>query len=238
MGILFSQYYRILMALAIIPGIILLVYIYRLDRIEREPLGVIVKLLILGALTTVAAIIGEQILFFILPRILTEGTVLYGLVEYFICVACVEEGVKYLALKNYTWRSPDFNYRFDAVVFAVTIGIGFAIAENISYALSYGIFNTLLRAVTAIPAHTIFAIFMGHFYGEAKFCWVRGDLAGCSRFRRLAFFIPVLLHGIYDFTASMGAAYGTLVFLAFIAVLYVVAFRRLHRYAREDQSIY
>ena len=36
---------RNLMALAIIPGLLLIIYVYRKDKVEKEPLGLIFKLI-------------------------------------------------------------------------------------------------------------------------------------------------------------------------------------------------
>ena len=38
------------MALAIIPGLLLIIYVYRKDKVEKEPLGLILRIIFLGVL--------------------------------------------------------------------------------------------------------------------------------------------------------------------------------------------
>lgn len=53
----------------LIPPLILLIYVYRIDKVERETFSLIVKIFILGMLSTIPACIieyfGEQILIFL-----------------------------------------------------------------------------------------------------------------------------------------------------------------------------
>ena len=80
----------------------------------------------------------------------------------------MEEGGKYFVLKHKTWRHPAFNYTFDAVVYAVTAALGFAVAENILYVMDGGVGVALLRAAVAVPGHAFDGVFMGYYYGIAK----------------------------------------------------------------------
>ncbi len=75
----------------------------------------------------------------------------YNVLLYFVVVALSEEGFKYLLLKKRTWYSSEFNCQFDGVVYAVFVALGFALWENISYVLMYGLGTAAIRAVTAVP---------------------------------------------------------------------------------------
>ena len=46
----------VLLLAALLPAIILLIRVYKLDKIEKEPRALLVKLVIVGALSGVAAI--------------------------------------------------------------------------------------------------------------------------------------------------------------------------------------
>ena len=46
---------RILLILALLPAVLLTVYIYKKDRLEREPVQLIVRLLALGAFSCLPA---------------------------------------------------------------------------------------------------------------------------------------------------------------------------------------
>lgn len=231
---MFFSYWQVLIVLAVLPGFFLVYKVNKMDTIEKEPTGLLVKLFIGGVLSTIFAYIMESIGSVILDLLFSPYSVLYNVLMYFVVVAAVEEFGKYFVLKKLTWNHPAFNYRYDAIVYAVCVSMGFAIFENIEYALAYGWLNTLVRAVTAIPAHCIFAIYMGHYFGQAKYYESIDQPAACDFQRKLAFFVPVLLHGFYDYIATSADSYSTLIFFVFIIVLDIVAYKRIKRASAED----
>ena len=158
----------ILIAAAIIPAIVLLRFVYKEDRLDKESPGLLLSLVIFGILSTFAAIVTEQIGEAILGILLPQSSTAYNVLLYFVVVALSEEGFKYLLLKKRTWYSGEFNCQFDGVVYAVFVALGFALWENISYVLMYGLGTAAVRAVTAVPGHACFGVFMGTFYGLAK----------------------------------------------------------------------
>ena len=120
-----------ILAIGMVPSFLLIWYIYRLDKIEKEPFGLIVKLFVFGGLSTISATILELLFSSILGNFLYSGTILYQIISNFLIIALVEEGGKRFALRKVTWKNPNFNYRFDAVVYAVTVSLGFAAFENV-----------------------------------------------------------------------------------------------------------
>ena len=60
---------KVLVALALVPAIALCIKIYRHDKVEKEPLGLLVKLLIAGVVSAIIAIILEIILENLLNRL-------------------------------------------------------------------------------------------------------------------------------------------------------------------------
>ena len=158
----------ILIAAAVIPAIVLLRFVYKEDRLDKESPGLLLSLVIFGILSTFAAIVTEQIGEAILGILLPQSSTAYNVLLYFVVVALSEEGFKYLLLKKRTWYSSEFNCQFDGVVYAVFVALGFALWENISYVLMYGLGTAAVRAVTAVPGHACFGVFMGAFYGLAK----------------------------------------------------------------------
>ena len=227
----------LLIVSAIIPAVLLLLYIYKKDRLEPEPPGLLIRLVIFGVISTFLAIITETVGTFILDLFFEEQNVVYNLLMYFIVVACSEEGFKYLLLKLTTWRNPAFNCQFDAVVYAVFVALGFALWENIGYVLMYGFGTALIRAITAVPGHASFGVFMGAWYGIAKRYEnaVRPEKA--RLYRRLAFVLPVLVHGFYDFVATMESDVSALIFLVFIVLMFFLAFLIVRRTSRGDTYI-
>lgn len=224
--------------IAILPALILMILIFRQDKIEKEPAGLLLKIFLLGAVSTILAGWLERLALMVLDVFHPNRySTVYAFIEYFCIVALVEEGCKYLVMKKTTWRHPAFNYRFDAVVYGVFSALGFAAAENILYVLNLGIGVAPIRAVTAVPLHCICGIFMGHYYGQQKAC-ERWNMKGRQAlYKVLALLVPILIHGFYDFAATSSSGLMHAAFIVFIIVLYIVAFFSVRRYSIEDTYI-
>ena len=227
----------ILIAAAVIPAVILLVRVERLDRLEKESTGLLLSLVVFGVVSTSVAALGERIGIAVLNRLFAQESVLCDVLLYFGVVAFSEEGAKYVLLKRRTWRSPEFNCQFDGVVYGVFVALGFALWENIGYVAMYGLSTALIRAVTAVPGHACFGVFMGVWYGMAKRREGAGDEEGSKRMRVRALLIPALLHGFYDFVASRESAAGSLVFIVFVILMFVTAYRLVRHVSDNDSYI-
>lgn len=227
MVLLFGAFKWILliyMAAALLPALFLLGYIYRQDRVEKEPLGLLLRLFLMGVVSALCAGILESILQPILGILVREGTVLHTVLMAFVVVAMVEEGAKFFFLKRCTWNHPAFNYRFDAIVYAVFVSLGFAAYENIFYVFSNGLSTAALRAVTAIPAHMSFAVFCGVFYGRAKRCALYGKDSVVGWNLQMAYVAAVVFHGFYDACAMIGTRAAMLIFMGFVVVMFLLVF--------------
>ncbi len=221
--------------LAAIPPLFLLYQVYKMDKVEKEPVRLIAALLAAGGVTTMIAAALEAALSVLYTW--TPNTYISGFIQYFIVVAIVEEGVKYLALRKFTWNHPAFNYTFDGVVYAVAVSLGFALVENIMYVGMYGVATAVVRAFTAIVLHGICGIFLGIYYGAAKKYEAAGETRAASDLIKKGFIIAVLTHGMYDFCASRGTEIWTAIFFVFLIFLYVVAYRKIKQFQTIDTSI-
>ena len=228
---------RYLITLAVLPGLFLIVYIYNLDKQEKEPVGLLLKLTGLGALTVISAMLLEMLGSHILPIFFTPNTTLYAFIECFFVVAMAEEAGKYFVLKKFAWNDKNFDYMFDGIVYGVCVGLGFAIVENISYVMQYGIGNAITRAVTAIPGHATFGIYMGWYMACAKHYLAKGDSGRAKSNLTKSFVVPVLLHGFYDFCLFANSTMWTLIFFVFIIILYWKTFRMVKKLAATDKPI-
>ena len=224
----------ILIAAAVIPAVLLMIRVYRADRLEREPAGLLAGLVLRGILATVLALVAERIGETVLAFFFDENSLLYRLLLCFVVVGGSEEGAKLLLLKWRTWRSPSFDCQFDGVVYSVFVALGFALWENIGYVLMYGLGTALIRAVTAVPGHACFGVFMGMWYATARRyenCGWHQQSKSCLA---KAFWIPLLLHGCYDSIAlSQRQGFG-LIFLVFVAGMFIAANLLLKKLSKED----
>ena len=60
-GYLFSDPKFLLIVAAVVPALVLLIYVYRRDRIEKEPGSLLLSLVLWGIVSTFLAVISESI---------------------------------------------------------------------------------------------------------------------------------------------------------------------------------
>ena len=231
------MYNGMLVGAAAIPAVFLMIRVYRSDRLERESPYLIRKLILAGLLSVLLAIVEELVLSFILGLFVPVESPLYNVIMFFVIVAFSEETSKFLFMYRKTWRNPEFNCQYDGVVYAVITSLSFALFENITYVVTSGFGTALIRAVTAIPGHACFGVFMGVFYGIAKRCDYRRSVSGSSFFRYMAILVPALLHGAYDYIATMEAESGSWGFIVFIVIMFVISYILIGRQAKKDRPI-
>ncbi len=227
----------VLIIAAVVPAVALLIWTYKRDRLEKESPRLLLRLVIAGVLSSLIALVLERVFSWILDSTVPQSSAAYNIILYFIIVAFAEEGSKFFMLWLRSWKNPEFNCLYDGVVYAVFVSLGFAIWENISYVLSYGFGTALVRAVTAIPGHACFGVFMGIFYAYARKVYNQGQKPLSVFLRILAIIIPALIHGTYDYIATMQTEGSTWYFVIFIAVLFVISFLLVWQTSKKDQRI-
>ena len=229
---------QILLMMAVVPAAILLWYVYRMDPVEKEPTALLGRLLLAGMLSTVPAMVIEPVATALVFGDATPSTLAEVAFDNFVIVALTEECCKYLALCRHTWHdSYDFDYVFDGIVYAVFVGLGFAIAENVLYVFEYGPSTAVVRAFTAIPGHCVFAVFMGLFYGHARLAARRGRHVTQAAASLCAVAVPVLCHGTYDTLASLGTDESALLFMGFLVLMVAIGMLLARRTAARAERI-
>lgn len=222
---------------AVLPAAFLMRYVYKQDKIEKEPANLLISLVVDGILAALAAILLELLGQSILDALVAPEDPIYVYLMAFLVVAAVEEGTKFLFLYRRTWRNPNFNYRFDAILYAVFVSLGFAAYENIRYVFQLGLSVALPRAILSVPGHMGFAVFMGIFYGRARRCYAQGNDFGCKCNRILGYLFPVFLHGVYDTCCMLGTDTSTLVFVGLVLAMYLIVFFLLRHESRTDRPM-
>ena len=103
--------------------------------------------------------------------------------------------------------------------------------------MNFGLSVALPRAVLAVPGHMGFAVFMGLFYGRAK---LFSDL-GCKGKKVMnllaSYLSAMFLHGFYDSCAMIGNTLSTVIFIAFVALMYVIVISLIKHESRNDRRI-
>ncbi|MBQ8001059.1 MAG: PrsW family intramembrane metalloprotease [Ruminococcus sp.] len=254
----------VLATVALLPAIALCIFVFKKDRAEKEPVGLLLLLFALGAVICFPVAGVETLMYSIndvvfSPFITESGGTkyldsvpffFYQVSTNFLCIALVEEGFKFLVLYLITHKNKNFNSLFDGVVYAVFVSLGFAALENIMYSFDYGISTALIRAVTAVPGHMFFGVLMGYFYTfwhlnkkcrdtESKLMangWIT-SLKFRDHGKRelvLAMVVPVLVHGFYDFCLSFDSTLLSIIFVVFLVGLYVFCFARIAKLSNLD----
>ena len=187
------------LALALLPALILLYYVYQQDKLQREPTKNLIKAFLFGGLSMYASLLISvpcMALGLFSREILSVGdafrTAFFG-------AAIPEETAKLLLLWLFLRRCKDFDERMDGIVYAACIGLGFAAFENVEYLLAAGsewVTVGISRSLTAIPAHFGFAVVMGYYYSLNHFDRYRAPGAAWKMW-----LYPVLGHGLYDWIA-------------------------------------
>ena len=184
----------LLLALALAPGIAIIIYIYLKDRYNKEPLKNLILSFILGVLSTVPAIIVSLALTAVLKKYLPENGVLYNLLLAFIVVGFSEEGSKFFMLRFYAFRKKAFDEPFDGIIYSVIVSMGFATLENVLYVTEHGFATAILRMFLSVPAHAAFGVLMGYHVGLARF---HPEKSVSHLWKGLL--LAVFFHGAFDF---------------------------------------
>ena len=162
---------KILIA-AVLPAFVLIYYIYRKDKYQREPVRQLLKAFGYGILSVfvVLWIFGPAIS---MVSIAEPSTAFGAFWNAFLTAGIPEELAKLLCLWLFLRKNPYFDEYIDGIVYAVCVGMGFAAFENVGYLFSN------VEAWREI-----------------------GLLRGNPRSRgwnfTLALMVPVLLHGLFD----------------------------------------
>lgn len=197
---------------AVLPAICLFFFVYRQDKYKKEPLKLLWKGFGFGAIFVAPICIVVELL---LDGAFGPASNAWGGIREALFVAAIpEESVKFLFLWLLLRKNKYYDEYFDGVVYAASIGLGFAAAENILYLFEYydqWVSTGILRALISVPGHFMFAVAMGYFYAKASF----DDQTHRKKNLALAICIPILFHAIFDAILFVSDVYG-LISLAFI----------------------
>lgn len=213
---------RILLILSIAPAIILGIIVYNMDK-EKESKKLLTQLVGLGVLSVLLTLIlgfifGKFSAIFNADALALDSKELFLYV--FVTNASIEEYAKLIFIYYLVWTHKEFDHSYDAIVYSVFVALGFAALENIIYVFSAETFLKVaaIRAVTAVPAHAIFGVYMGILVSRAKIA--HNDHKNLNKYFYiiLSLFIPALLHTIYNWI--LYSQFSFIIFVAFLTFLF------------------
>jgi RsiW-degrading membrane proteinase PrsW (M82 family) len=194
---------------AVAPGIALLAYFYLKDRYDAEPIHMVARMFIIGALIVLPIAV--------IQRGLTLELGESPFVQAFLVSAGIEEAMKWFVLYHMIYNHTEFDEPYDGIVYAAAVSLGFATLENVLYALllpaSFG--SLLLRALLPVSGHALFGVLMGYYIGKAKFASARS-----GRYLAASFLIPLFWHGAFDYILLVFKQYWMLLMAPLMAYLW------------------
>lgn len=186
---------------ALTPVVVLLWYIYRKDKVQPEPAKWLLKAFGFGVLSAFLSFVFSVPVSFLLGMEMdanTYSSIREAFADAFVLAAIPEELAKLIMLWLLLRKNPHFDERFDGIVYAVCIGMGFAGIENVMYLIGgledgTWIRTGIVRALFAVPAHFLFAVLMGYYYSIYQF-----GIDRSAKTKVMILAAPIIAHGIYD----------------------------------------
>jgi RsiW-degrading membrane proteinase PrsW (M82 family) len=211
---------------AAVPMLIYLTIIWRFDRYDREPLALLLKNYLWGAIgAIVLAIIGSGIIsgffsFFIHSEVVLHKT------ETIFVAPFVEEITKGIFL-FITVKNIKFDNMTDGIVYGGAIGLGFGMTENFLYFIAYG--NTISEWLSIVVIRTLFSGVM-HCVSTATF----GAFLGYAKFKSstekvfltvVGLAIAMFIHFAWNISVSFeSTAFLGFLFMACTVVIFIIVY--------------
>ncbi|MCK8828375.1 PrsW family glutamic-type intramembrane protease [Natroniella acetigena] len=198
-----------LIIISIIPGLLWVYFFYRKDKYEPEPVYLVLRSFLYGALLVIPVGLIEAPFADLIAQP-PNLPVLLG-VSIFV-IGLVEEVGKFAVVWYTIYHSDEFNEVLDGIIYSISVALGFAAVENLLYAVVFGFRVGIVRAVVTSLVHASFSGIMGFYLGKAK-CEKRSSLIIVGLVQ------VVLLHGVYDFLI-LGGLVSNYVMFGIIILLY------------------
>jgi RsiW-degrading membrane proteinase PrsW (M82 family) len=221
-----------LFVIALVPGIVLALSAYLADRYDKEPLGLLLKVFILGALSVIPTAIVEKFLI----SFNVFGGLLNAAFMAFVVAGLTEEFFKREVVLRTAFKHPSFDEKLDGIIYAAFSALGFATVENVMYVVFRFAVNPyvgIYRGIFSVPAHLLFAVTMGYYLSLAKFA---ENKESYRYYFRRSLIVPVILHGIFDFILMSDVPILLTLFIPFIIYLWVVNLKKLNKYYVESRT--
>ncbi len=210
---------------AIAPAIAIMTFIYLTKRIALEPLPLIIRMFIIGAILVFP-------LMFIQYAFESEGFFQSHFLRSLFLAGLLEEFFKWFFLLFVAYRHANFDHPYDGIIYGVSVSLGFATVENIIYLFANGIQIAMLRAIFPVSSHALFGILMGYYMGKAKF-----TRASRRLYLSISLLIPFILHSVYDYILSVKQHSWMYWITPFMIVLWIISVRKIRLANQQPKQI-
>ena len=210
-----------LLILGFAPALFWLWYFYLKDRYAPEPRAWILRILLLGMLSTIPIALIEGMIGIVFPS------------DVFLAVVVapvVEEIGKFLVVYWFVFRRPVFDEPVDGIVYAVTAALGFAALENFVYlfaayseTLTLPLELSLLRAVLSVPGHALMSSMWGYALGQSL---VTPHPLG-TRLIYHGLLLAIFLHAAFNLLVGAGLVGAVILILVLVPAMWLLATRRI-----------
>jgi RsiW-degrading membrane proteinase PrsW (M82 family) len=211
---------------AVIPMIIYLIFIWRLDKYEREPFIKVFSHFLWGA-------IGSIFFAIIFSTVLSSSTALFinsesalSLISTVLIAPFVEEIVKSSYLFR-TYKKNYFDNITDGLVYGGAIGLGFGMTENLFYFITYNnsfsqwIYVVIIRSIFSAVMHAIATATVGAFLAKTKFTLSSQK----NNFPIIGLILAMLFHATWNFSLTFEFTYLVgMVFMIFLIIGFLFVF--------------
>lgn len=205
-----------ILSAGIAPGLALLSYFYLKDQYESEPISMVFKTFLFGALLVFPIMFIQYVLE-------TENVFQSSLLNAFLSSSLLEEFFKWFVLFYTVYQHVNFDEPYDGIVYGASVSLGFATAENIFYLLALGVEYAIGRALLPVSSHALFGVIMGYYIGKGKFSGT-----STKKWIALSLFIPFVLHGIYDYILN-SIEYWIFIMFPFMIFLWWLGLRKVKK---------
>ena len=217
---------------ALIPSLILILFICFKDRVSPEPAKLLLKAFFFGMLSADLSLAVSVPLGWLGAYSPTPETVLDHFRVAFFGAAIPEELAKLFMLWLVLRRNQYYDEHLDGIVYAVCVGMGFAFVENIGYlsdAGEYWIHAGIARSLISVPGHYAFAVIMGYYYSYAHF-----GTGNTGWYKVLTYAAPVCAHALFDWILMVSDAIEYQVISSLLTVVFLIGFFNLQKIGKKD----
>ncbi len=213
-----ADYFNALV-ITIFPGLILLILFFLRDK-NKEPFSMVISTFAMAFIITLPLDLLIQIVDPILLSLFDNQ--LFNSFLAFFRAGFLEEFLKFSVLYYYVAKHYEFDEFLDGVVYGAAIGLGYAVTENLGYLYfnkDYVYTDLAYIRLTPMIAHTFFGIIMGILFAKSAFQLIKNNLG-----IYLFLFIPILLHGLYNFSNDSYQIPSLVGFVFWVGIIVILFF--------------